>query len=117
MAQAAPARAQCQGHHRRVSAAVPRTGGIRLVAVDEREYDGLADLHPSERELIAREQAAREAGTPMTLDQLGAEHASIVAERHERLERDAHASWRSMEGWANVTTEEEWRTVVHQADD
>ena len=76
----------------------------------------LAELHPIEREMIAADQAAREAGTPMTLEQFGAEHARIVAERHERLARDANASWRSMAGWANVTTEEEWQATVAQAD-
>ena len=35
--------------------------------------EALAELHPIERELIARDQAAQEAGTPMTLDQLQAE--------------------------------------------
>jgi hypothetical protein len=54
--------------------------------------EALAQLHPIEREMIAAEQAAREAGTPMTLDQVGEVHRRIVAERHERLARDAHAS-------------------------
>jgi len=88
-----------------------------MVAIDKRERDALAELHPIEREMIATDQAAREAGTPMTMEELGAEHARIVAERHRRLERDAHASWRSMEGWGNVTTEEEWNAAVIQADD
>ena len=53
----------------------------------------------------------------MTLEQLGEMHQQIVAERHKRLERDARASWRSMEGWGNVTTEEEWQAAVVQADE
>jgi len=77
----------------------------------------LAELHPIEREMIAAEQAARDAGTPMTLDQLGEVHRRIVAERHKRLARDAHASWRSMEGWEHVTTQEEWQAAVVQADE
>jgi hypothetical protein len=77
----------------------------------------LAELHPIERELIAREQAARVSGTPVTLDQLRAVYQGILAERHERLARDAHASWRSMEGWAHVTTEAEWEAEVVQADE
>jgi hypothetical protein len=88
-----------------------------MVGIDKRERDALAELHPIEREMIAADQAAREAGTPMTMEELGAEHARIVAERHRRLERDAPASWRSMEGWGNVTTEEEWHAAVIQADD
>ena len=79
--------------------------------------EALAELHPIERELIAREQAARESGTPMTLDQLQGEYQAILAARHERLARDADASWRSMEGWANVTTQEEWQAAVIQADE
>ena len=79
--------------------------------------EALAELHPIERELIARDEAAKEAGARMTLDELQAEYQGILAERHERLERDAHASWRSMEGWGNVTTEEEWQAAVRQADE
>jgi hypothetical protein len=88
-----------------------------MVTAAERESDALADLHPIEREMVAADRAAREAGTPLTLDELGEVHRQIVAERHERLARDADASWRSMAGWANVTTEEEWRAAVVQADD
>ena len=79
--------------------------------------EALAELHPIERELISRERAARDAGTPMTLNQLQAEYQGILAERHERLARDANASWRSREGWGNVTTQEEWQAAVVQADD
>ena len=79
--------------------------------------EALADLHPIERELIARDEAAREAGTHMTLDELQAEYQGILARRHERLLRDASGSWRAMEGWGNVTTEEEWQAAVVQADD
>jgi hypothetical protein len=78
--------------------------------------EALAGLPPIEREMIAVDQAAQAAGTQMTLEQLGEVHARIVAERHERLARDAHASWRSMEGWEHVTTQEEWQAAVVQAD-
>jgi hypothetical protein len=88
-----------------------------MLITDDQEHDPLADLHPIEREMIAREQAAREAGTPMSYKELGEVHREIVAERHKRLERDARASWRSMEGWEHVTTEEEWQATVVQADD
>ncbi len=88
-----------------------------MVITDEQQQDALAELHPIEREMIAREQEAWEAGTPMTLEQLGEVHREIVAEPHKRLERDAHASWRSMAGWEHVTTEEEWQEAVVQADD
>ena len=80
-------------------------------------HEALTELHPIERELVARDQVAREAGTPMTLDQLQAEYQGILAARHERLARDASASWRAMEGWEHVTTQEEWQTAVVQADD
>jgi hypothetical protein len=76
----------------------------------------LAELHPIEREMIAAEEAARAEGTPMTLDHIGEVHQRIVAKRHERLARDASASWRAMEGWGNVTTQEAWRVAVVQAD-
>src|SRR5688572_7282930 len=79
--------------------------------------EALAELDPIERELIARDEAAQEAGTPLTLDELQAEYQDILARRHERLERDASASWRAMAGWGNVTTEEEWQAAVVQADD
>jgi hypothetical protein len=79
--------------------------------------EALADLHPIERELIAREEAARDAGTPLTFPDLGTEYERILAARHERLGRDASASWRAIEGWGNVTTEEEWQAAVVQADD
>ena len=71
--------------------------------------EALAELHPIEREMIAQEQAARDAGSPLTLEQLGEVHARIVADRHQRLARDASASWRAMKGWGKVTTQEEWR--------
>jgi hypothetical protein len=77
----------------------------------------LAELHPIERELIARDEEAHEAGTRMTLDQVQAEYQGILARRHERLLRDASGSWRAMEGWGNVTTEEEWHEAVVRADD
>src|SRR5687767_5372442 len=83
----------------------------------EVRQEALAELHPIERELVARDQAAREGGTPLTLDQLQAEYQGILAARHERLGRDASASWRSMEGWGNVTTEAEWQAAVVQADE
>jgi hypothetical protein len=38
-----------------------------------------------------------------------------LAERQERLSRDAHASWRAMDGWPRVTSEEDWLAVVKQA--
>jgi hypothetical protein len=85
--------------------------------MDENAQAAFDELHPIERELVARERAASEAGTPLTLDQLRAEYERVLAERHQRLERDAHASWRSMEGWGNVTTQEEWRAVVVRADE
>jgi hypothetical protein len=78
--------------------------------------EALADLHPIEREMIAADQAAQAAGTQMTLEQLGEVHQRIVAERHKRLARDAHASWRAMERWGNITTKEEWQAAVIQAD-
>jgi hypothetical protein len=84
--------------------------------MDENAQAAFDELHPIERELLAREQVARDAGESMTMDQLRAEYERILAERHERLERDAHASWRSMEGWGNVTTQEEWLAVVVRAD-
>jgi hypothetical protein len=86
------------------------------VTVVDLSQEALAKVHPIEREMIAADQAAQAAGTHLTVDQLGEVHQRIVAERHERLARDANASWRSMEGWGNVTTQEEWRAAVVQAD-
>jgi hypothetical protein len=87
------------------------------VTVTNVSPEALAELHPIEREMIAADQAAQAAGTQMTLEQLGEVHQRIVAERHKRLARDAHASWRAMEGWGNVTTQEEWQAAVVQADE
>ena len=102
---------------RRASTTVPRAGGPGVRIMTKVDQEALADLHPIERELIARDEAAKEAGSNLTLDQLQAEYQGILARRHERLRRDADASWRSMEGWGNVTTEEEWRAAVVQADE
>ena len=85
--------------------------------MDELDQETLSELHPIERELIARDHEAKAAGTTLTLDQLQAEYQRIVAGRHERLSRDAHASWRSMEGWEHVRTQEEWQAAVVQADE
>ncbi len=85
--------------------------------MDVREQAALDDLHPIERELVARERAAAASGSPLTLDQLRAEYERILAERDERLMRDANASWRSMEGWGNVATREEWLAAVREADE
>ncbi len=85
--------------------------------MDDRERTALDGLHPIERELVARERAAAEAGTPLTVDQLRAEHEAILVERHERLARDAHASWRAMEGWRRVESLEQWQETVQKAAD
>jgi hypothetical protein len=93
------------------------TGTIGVVTVTNIGPEALAELHPIEREMIAADQAAQAAGTQMTLEQLGEVHRRIVAERHERLARDANASWRAMQGWGNITTQAEWEAAVVQADD
>src|SRR5689334_2702415 len=40
-----------------------------------------------------------------------------LAERQERLRSDARASFRAMDGWARVKDEDEWTTIVDQADE
>jgi hypothetical protein len=44
-----------------------------------------------------------------------AEYERRLAERQERLRRDADASARAMDGWARVETEEQWRETVRKA--
>jgi len=46
-----------------------------------------------------------------------AEYEQRLAERRHRLERDAMASWRAMDGWARVQSEDDWLTMVRQADE
>ncbi len=46
-----------------------------------------------------------------------AEYERRLAERHTRLERDARASWRAMDGWARVQTPEDWQNAVRHADE
>jgi hypothetical protein len=45
-----------------------------------------------------------------------AEYERRIAERRERLTRDASAAWRAMDGWGRVTTREDWADTVRRAD-
>ena len=40
-----------------------------------------------------------------------------VTERHERLKRDACASYRAMQGWSKVHTDEDWERIVRESYD
>ena len=44
------------------------------------------------------------------------EYQRRLAERHRTLERDASASARAMDGWANVKSREDWLAMVTRAD-
>src|SRR5215207_3411176 len=46
-----------------------------------------------------------------------AEYECRLAERHERLERDASASARAMDGWGRVNSRDEWLAMVRKAAD
>lgn len=61
-------------------------------------------------------RAAREAGEN-ELQAYEAAYEQALAERHERLKLDAHASYRAMEGWRKVTTPEAWEETVVKAHD
>ena len=67
--------------------------------VPEDELTRSMEFAPIEQELIARSDAAEDAGTPMSMEQLQAEYQRILAERHQRLKQDAEAVFRAMEGW------------------
>ena len=45
------------------------------------------------------------------------ERKRLLAEGHQQLLADARASFRAMNGWSTVETEEEWERTVEQADD
>ena len=45
-----------------------------------------------------------------------AEYERRLAERHRKLERDASASARAMDGWSRVKSRDEWLEMVRQAD-
>src|SRR5918999_3725589 len=44
-----------------------------------------------------------------------AEFERRLAERHERLRRDARAVYRAVEGWATVKTQDAWEETVRKA--
>ena len=66
----------------------------------------------AEQEAHAAAMAAREGGD---FDVFRAEYERGLAERHQRLERDARASSRAMDGWSRVQSQEDWLETVRQA--
>jgi hypothetical protein len=44
------------------------------------------------------------------------EYTRLLAERHEKLRRDARATYRAMEGWQRVESEEHWLEMLRTAD-
>ena len=46
-----------------------------------------------------------------------AEYQRGLAERHERLQHDARAVFRALDGWSGIGTLEEWQAAVRQADE
>ena len=46
-----------------------------------------------------------------------AEYQRGLAERHDRLQHDARAVFRALDGWSGIGTLEEWQAAVRQAED
>ena len=46
-----------------------------------------------------------------------AEYQRGLAERHERLQHDARAVFRAMDGWSGIGSIEQWQAAVRQADE
>ena len=46
-----------------------------------------------------------------------AEYQRGLAERHKRLQHDARAVFRALDGWSGIGTLEEWQAAVRQAED
>ena len=44
-----------------------------------------------------------------------AEYEKRLAERHERLELDARAVHRAIDGWHRISTAEDWQVTVRKA--
>ena len=47
---------------------------------------------------------------------LNAEQERRLAERHKQLLSDARAIFRTMDGWSEIKTQEDWECTVQQAD-
>jgi hypothetical protein len=70
----------------------------------------------AEAEACEAARAARDAGEN-EIDAFNAAYERALAERHERLKKDACASYRAMEGWRKILTPEQWEETVRQAHD
>ncbi len=64
---------------------------------------------------VAAEEAPRDAEGHVDLDVYMAEYNPRLAERHQRLLTEARASFRAMDGWAMVKSQEQWQETVQRA--
>jgi hypothetical protein len=69
----------------------------------------------AEGEALEAARAARERGED-ELEAYQAAYDRALAERHERLKRDASASYRAMQGWSKVKSQQDWEQIVLDAD-
>jgi len=68
----------------------------------------------SSAESEAWTKAMREDGS-VDHDLYEQEFKKLLAERQERMVREAHDTWRSIEGWRGVETQEDWDRIVGEA--
>lgn len=61
--------------------------------------------------------AAKAAGEGFEWDTYKEAYERGLAERHKRLQHDARASYRAMDGWSNVKDEAAWLQKVEQAEE
>jgi hypothetical protein len=61
------------------------------------------------------EAAPRDAEGRVDLDAYMAEYERGLAERHRKLLAEARASFRAMDGWAMVKSQEDWQATVRKA--
>ena len=60
---------------------------------------------------------AKDADGKINWPLLKEERERLLAERHQQLLTDAQATFRAMDGWSEVQTQEEWAHTVEQADE
>ena len=68
----------------------------------------------AEREAIEAARAAAAVGEN-ELEAYQAAYDRALAERHERLKKEACASYRAMDGWSKVKSQEEWEQIYLEA--
>jgi len=67
--------------------------------------------------LAVAQAAAEEAGGELDWELYQREYEGRLAERHKQMLGDARASWRAMDGWGTVRSQEDWERTAQQARD